>query len=317
MINSWVVSAGERAVRLDAFVRRCLPHLSLREAQRAIHEKLFWVHDRPGKKGDRLFGGDVLSYKGPQRLLAPAPSPRWDLQAPLRYEDEYVLVVDKPAGMPTHGFSGREEHSLANFLAAIRPSLCGVGKSPWEPGLVHRLDRDTSGLVLVAKDQLSFDNLRSQFRRGLVRKKYWALVWGRVKREQVLDYALTHDPRDRKKMTAVEQERGRTIRAKRWPALTRLRVLGASRGFTFLEVEIATGVTHQIRVHLKALGYPLVGDSLYGEDRPDFLALGRQFLHAYYLGFRHPKSGLDVTVTSLLPRDLKRVLDHLGMKHRI
>ena len=290
-----------------------MPHLSLREAQKAIDERAFWVNERPGRKGDRLFAGDVLSFKGPQHLLAPAPPPGWDLKVPLLYEDESVLVVDKPAGIATHGFSGRERDSLANFLAAIRPALCSVGKSRWEPGLVHRLDRDTSGLVLVAKDQESFDNLRSQFRRGLIKKKYWALVWGKVKREETLAYPLIHDPRDRKRMRAVLRRKEKSTHGKSWKALTRLEVVASSQGFTLLEVGIDTGVTHQIRAHLEAFGYPLVGDPLYGGSRIDPFSLGRQFLHACCLGFRHPKSGEEMIVESPLPEELRRVLDRLEM----
>lgn len=313
-MNSWIVPASQRAIRLDAFVRRCLPHLSLREAQRAIDERVFWVHERPGRKGDRLFGGDVISFKGPQHLLAPTPLPGWDLQVPIRYEDDFVMVVDKPAGMATHGFSGRERKSLANFLTAIRPSLARVGKSPWEPGLVHRLDRDTSGLVLVAKEQESFENLRGQFRRGLIKKKYWALVWGKVKSEQVLAYPLIRDPSDRKKMRVVKDETGERIQARRWKASTQIKVVVCARTFSFLEVEIDTGVTHQIRVHLEAFGYPLVGDPLYGGSRPDPFSLGRQFLHAYCLGFHHPKTGEELIVESPLPEELRRVLDGLKLK---
>lgn len=314
LMRSWTVPPGEAAIRLDAFVRRCLPHLSLRQAHRAIAERAFWVNDRPGKKGDKLSGGDRLSYRGPQYLLAPAPLPGSDLAVPLLYEDEFVLVVDKPAGMATHGFSGRERHSLANFLAAARPSLCGVGKSRWEPGLVHRLDRDTSGLVLVAKDQDSFDNLRSQFRRGSIEKKYWALVWGKVARGEILDYPLIHDSKDRKRMRAIKKEGAKKVRAKKWRALTRLKVAGYSQGFTLLEVGIDTGVTHQIRAHLEAFGHALVGDPLYGKNRPDPFALGRQFLHAYYLGFRHPMSDQEVVIKSPLPGELKRVLEDLGIR---
>lgn len=312
--NSWIVPPGEQAIRLDAFVRRCLPHLSLREARRMIEEKLFWVDDQPAKKGDRFSAGAVLSYRGPLGLLARAPLPEGHLHVPIVYEDECALVVDKPAGMATHGFSGRERKSLANFLAAARPALRGVGASRWEPGLVHRLDRDTSGLVLVAKDQDSFEELRSQFRKGLVRKRYWALVWGRIKGERVLDYPLAHDPGNRKKMVAVKAGRRRPSGSREWPASTRLKAVASSQGLTLLEIDISTGVTHQIRAHLETLGYPLVGDPLYGGNRPDPFALRRQFLHAYYLGFRHPRSGLDIVATSALPEDLAKVLDRLGIR---
>lgn len=313
MIKSWTVPARQRAIRLDAFVRRCLPHLSLREVRRAIDERAFWVNDRPGKKGDRLFSGDILTLRGSQHLLAPGPLPGWDLKVPVLYEDGFVLVVDKPAGMATHGFSGRETDTLANFLAAVRPSLCGVGRSQWEPGLVHRLDQGTSGIVLVAKDQGSFENLRSQFHLGLIDKRYWALVWGRTNRKGTVAYPLTHAPRDRRKMIAIMEEVGKRNRRRRWKASTRFRTLSYSQGFSLLQVEMNTGVTHQIRVHLGAIGHPLVGDSLYGKSQPDPFRLGHHFLHAFYLRFCHPKSGQNVVFESALPGDLRKCLNRLGM----
>ena len=222
-----------------------------------------------------------------------------------------MLALDKPAGMATHGFSGRETSSLANFLAAQRPSLRGVGRSRWEPGLVNRLDRGTSGLVLVAKDQLSFDELRSQFRQGLVRKKYWALVWGKTKREGRIDLPLMHDPRDRKKMKTITAAKRRGRLPRSWDATTRFRLRGYSQGFSLLEVEIETGVSHQLRAHLEAAGHPLVGYPLYGSGRSDPFGLGRQFLHACYLGFRHPGDGREVVVESPLPEELRQVVDRL------
>jgi 23S rRNA pseudouridine1911/1915/1917 synthase len=314
VINSWTVPPEKAAIRLDAFVRRCLPHLSAREAQRAIAERAFWVNGRPGKKGVRLFAGDVVFYKGAPHLLAPAPPPAPELPIRVLYEDDCVVVVDKPAGLPTHGFSGRERRSLANFLIAAHPALAAVGTSRWEPGLLHRLDRGTSGLVLAAKDQDSFEALRLQFRKGLVEKKYWALVWGKVTRERLLSYPLAHDPRNRKKMITLKRGRGKTIGEKMWPASTRLKALASAQRFTLLDVDISTGVTHQIRAHLQAFGHPLVGDPLYGGDRPCPFGLRRQFLHAYCLRFRQPRSGKEVVVKSPLPGELRRVLEHLGIK---
>jgi len=313
-ICRWVVPAGEEPIRLDAFVRRSLPHLSLREAQRAILEEAFWVNGRPGKKGDRLFAGDILSLRGARHWLASAPLPRPDLHVVIRYEDESILVLDKPAEMATHGFSGRETNSLANFLAAQRPSLSGVGRSRWEPGLVNRLDQGTSGLVLVAKDQASFDDLRLQLRRGLIRKRYWALVWGKTKGEGRIDFPLMHDPRNRKRMKAITAAERRERAVRSWNAATRFRLRGYSQGFSLLEVEIETGMTHQIRAHLEAAGHPLVGDPLYGSGRSDPFGLERQFLHACYLGFRHPKDGREVAVESPLPEELRQVVDRLKIK---
>jgi 23S rRNA pseudouridine1911/1915/1917 synthase len=215
--------------------------------------------------------------------------------------------------MPTHGFSGRETASVANFLAAARPALRGVGTSRWEPGLVNRLDRGTSGLVLAAKDQDAFDDLRSQSRRGLMKKKYWALVWGRTAERGTIDAPLIHDARDRKKMTTRVGAEKRARAPRSWSAATRFRRRGFASDFTLVEVEIERGVTHQIRVHLQAAGHPLVGDPLYGAGPPDPFGLGRQFLHAGYLEFRHPKGGRKVTVESPLPEDLTRVLQTLGI----
>ncbi|HEY3303186.1 MAG TPA: RluA family pseudouridine synthase [Candidatus Binatia bacterium] len=313
---SWTVPAGDASIRLDAFVRRCLPHLSLREAQRAIGEGSFWIGDRRGKKGDRLDAGDLVRFRGAGHWLAPAPLPRPDLGVIIRYEDDSVLALDKPAGMATHGFSGREKASLANFLAAARPALRGVGRSRWEPGLVNRLDRGTSGLVLAAKNQDSFEDLRSQSRRGLMKKKYWALVWGKTEDRGEIDLPLVRDPGDRKKMTTLDQAKRREHAPRSWSAATRFRRRGSAQGASLLEVAIERGVTHQIRVHLRAAGHPIVGDPLYGAGRPDPFGLERQFLHACRLEFRHPKGGRKMVVESPLPEDLKKVLERLGIKLR-
>ena len=309
---SWVVPPELRAIRLDAFVRRCLPHLSQREAHRAIEEGAFWIGARRGRKGDRLAGGERLIFRGAEYWLSAAPSPQSDLDLVIRYEDDSLLVVDKPAGIPTHGFSGRETHSVANFLAAARPNLHGIGRSPWEPGLINRLDRGTSGLVLAAKNQAAFDTLRAESERGAIKKKYWALVWGVSEETGTISIPLGHDAKDRTKMAALRTA-GRNASSRHWPATTRFRRRLSAQGFSLLEVEIDRGVTHQIRVHLQTAGYPIVGDPLYGGGRIDRFALGRQFLHAWRIEFRHPRGGRALAVESPLPDDLKGVLAELGM----
>lgn len=311
--RSWTVASDQEGIRLDAFVRRCLPHLSLREARRAIDEGAFWIHERQGRKGDRLFSGSLLILRGYSHLLAESPVPAGDLNVPILYEDECLLALDKPAGMATHGFSGRKTKTLANFLAALRPSLVGVGASRWEVGLVHRLDQETSGIVLAAKDQDAYLDLRTQFRRGTLRKWYWALVWGKTRKDGVIDAALMHDPKDRRKMRPYVEAETKSRQGKTWKAWTRFQTLGYSRGFSLLRVEMGTGVTHQIRVHLAASGYPLVGDSLYGQDRTRLLPLGRHFLHAYHLGFYHPKSGEEMALESPLPVELTEILKFLSL----
>lgn len=308
--QTWIVPADQTEIRLDAFVRRCLPHLSRREVEKAIRSGAFWVNGRPGKKGEELFTGDLVALKGPKSWLSPRPLPESRAAVPIVYEDPFLLVVDKPAGMATHGFSARSTGTLANFLTAMRPDLCNVGKSRWEPGLVHRLDRETSGLMMVAKRPDVFANLRRQFRRGEVRKKYWALVRGAAEKEGVVSYPLAHDPQDRRKMKALLTS-SRRATSKNWRAITSYRNLATSQDFSLLEVEMTTGVTHQIRVHLSALGHPIAGDALYGGGRADNLGLQRHFLHAFFLGFRHPEDARNMTLETVLPGDLRDALRRL------
>ena len=312
--RSWEVPPDAEGHRVDTFVRRCLPHLSLREARRAIEEGAIWVDDRPARKGDRILRGSVLSLRGFPHLLAAGPIPAADLEVAILYEDECLLALDKPAGIATHGFSGRQTHTVANFLAAIRPSLVGVGMNRWEVGLVHRLDRDTSGIVLVAKDQDAFDHLRAQFRRRAVRKYYWALVWGKTEDERAIAAPLMRDPRDRRKMKPFAEARKRGRTARMWRAWTRFERVACAGGYSLLRVQIGTGVTHQIRVHLSSIGHPLVGDSLYGEGGGEPFGIERLFLHACSLTFHHPREDREITLSCPLPLELKQILRRLEIQ---
>jgi 23S rRNA pseudouridine1911/1915/1917 synthase len=313
-ITSWAVPDAEGKTRLDSFVRHRLPHLSLREVRRALLEEMFRVNGRTAKKGDTVSSGDIVAFTGHPDVLALYPIPQADIQVPIHYEDEAILILDKPAGIPTHGFSGRDKDTLANFLVAIRPSLSDVGNNRWEPGIVHRLDKDTSGLVLIAKNQSAFENLRLQFRKGLVRKRYWALVFGKTKSQGEMAYALVHDSADRRKMRVVMGKEGNESRKRKWRAVTRYQRVAHENGFSLLRVEIETGVTHQIRAHLQSVGHPVVGDALYGNDQFDPFGLGRQFLHAFYLGFRHPQTGKEMAIEVNLPEGLRQVLRRLSIE---
>jgi 23S rRNA pseudouridine1911/1915/1917 synthase len=310
MTRSWIVPNERAPVRLDAFARRCLPHLSRREVESAIHDKLFRINERAGEKGDRLLVGDRVTFEGPEYWLLTTPVPQAQLRVPIVYEDASVLVVDKPAGMATHGFSGRDVDTLTNFLAAQCPDLVNIGKSPWEPGLVHRLDRETSGLVLVAKTQAAFEDLRLQFRRRQVKKTYLAMVWGIAEAEGSVTYPIAHDSYDKKRMRVIDSS-VRFKSHKSWKALTRFRKLYDTGRFSLLEIEMETGVTHQIRVHLAAIGHPIVGDSLYGEAGQESFDLKRHFLHACRLEFLHPRDRRIVKIESELPVELERVLRRL------
>jgi 23S rRNA pseudouridine1911/1915/1917 synthase len=311
MTRSWRVPNGHAETRLDVFVRHCLPHLSRRAVENAISCKLFRINTKVGEKGDKLFPGDQVTFRGAEHWLLTAPVSQSQLRVPIVYEDDAVLVVDKPAGMATHGFSGRDQDTLANFLAAERSDLSMIGKSRWEPGLVHRLDRETSGLVLVAKTQAAFDDLRLQFHRRQIKKKYWALVWGIPDAQGSVVYPIAHDSRDKRRMRAITHVSPRSKKPKSWTALTRFRKLWDVDGLSLLEIEMETGVTHQIRVHLAATGHPIVGDILYGENDRGKLSLERHFLHAYYLEFFHPRDRRVVKIESDLPLELKDVLGRL------
>jgi 23S rRNA pseudouridine1911/1915/1917 synthase len=309
--TTWTVAVDAAEDRLDGFIRRRLPTLSRKSVESAIAAGLFRVNGRRRNKGDKIRSGDIVSFTGPKTWLAEKPLPLPGLRVTILYEDSHLLVVDKPAGMDTHGFSGRHVNTVANFLAAERPEVLGVGKSRWEPGLVHRLDRDTSGVVLVAKTQSAFEALRGQFRRREIRKHYWALVCGITPSRGSISYPIAHNRGDKRRMRVIVRSRAISKQEKIWPARTRYRRLLAHARFSLLQIEMRTGVMHQIRVHLAAIGHPIVGDAIYGVTGADRIGLKRHFLHAYRLEFEHPVEQREIAVESPLPSELAGVLDSL------
>lgn len=308
----WLAPESVTVMRLDGFLRQCLPHLSRQEVHRAIADNLFLLNGHVARKGDRVGPGDRLAFVGPMDLLAESPPAAPQLKIPILYEDDSMLAVDKPAGVATHGFSGRDGATLANFLAAHRPEVLNIGKSRWEPGLVHRLDIETSGVVVIAKTQAAFESLREQFRHREVKKIYIALVWGRPLDHGTIDLALAHDSGDRRRMVVVRQPE-RSPDRRIWRAITHYRVVASARGTSLLELEMKTGVTHQIRVHLTANGYPIVGDALYGADYSETFGLARHFLHARSLTLRHPETGKLLNIEAGLAGELREVLQRIGL----
>lgn len=246
-----------------------------------------------------------------------APLPQ-AMELVIPYEDEHLLVIDKPAGLVVHPAPGNPDRTLVNaLLAHCGDSLAGIGGVK-RPGIVHRLDKDTSGLMVVAKDELAQARLSADFAARRVTRAYQAVVWGVPQpREGEIIGRIGRSPRDRKKM-AVLREGGK-------PAVTRYRVLRAFKDAAALvECRLATGRTHQIRVHLTERGHPLIGDRTYGnarsvgrlrsiprETRERLAAFPRQALHAVLIGFRHPASGEYVEFTSYLPRDMRELLELL------
>jgi 23S rRNA pseudouridine1911/1915/1917 synthase len=298
-------SAGQR---LDRFLASVLGTHSRSQIQRLIEEGRVQVGGRTGKSNQAVKPGQAVTIDVPEpspALLEPEPLP-----LSIVYEDTDLVVVDKPAGMVVHPAAGHAGGTLVNALLHHITDLSGVGGER-RPGIVHRLDRGTSGLMVVAKHDSSHDELARQFHDREVEKEYVALVWGTVHAGRRIDAPIGRDPVDRKKMSA----RARRSRA----AVTR--IAGAEhfgRALTLARVAIHTGRTHQIRVHLSAIGHPVVGDSLYGGvhrrvpgDLRAVSRIDRPFLHAARLAFKHPADSRRLDFTSELPDDLQRVLDEL------
>ena len=266
------------------------------------------VAGRTAKSNQAVKAGQVVTLEIPEPVASLIEAE--NLPLPIVYDDPDLVVVDKPAGMVVHPAAGHSGGTLVNALLHHVHDLSGIGGEQ-RPGIVHRLDRGTSGLMVVAKHDASHDELARQFHDREVEKEYLALVWGTVQAGRRIDAPIGRDPADRKKMSA----RARRSRE----AVTR--IVGAEhfgRVLTLAQVAIQTGRTHQIRVHLSAIGHPIVGDSVYGGvhrrvagDVRAVMRLDRPFLHAARLAFSHPTDGRRLEFTSELPDDLQRVLDDL------
>ena len=295
-VYSFVVD--KQGVRLDRYVSEQCPELSRTYAQRLIADGYITVNDRQAKPSLKLGVGDRL------RVVIPptAPSPLSPEAIPLNiiYEDDDLLVIDKPAGLAVHPAPGHPGHTLVNAILSHFPRLADVSDS-LRPGVVHRLDKDTSGVMLVAKNRTAQQNLSDQFKAHSVGKAYLVLVKGQLTPEQgVIEAPMGRDPRNRKRMAVVTEGR---------EARTEYRVIRYIGNYTLLEVMPETGRTHQIRVHLSAIGYPVVGDKVYGVKSPH---LSRQFVHASRLGFKLPSTGEYVEFTSELPPDLEQALKDIA-----
>ncbi|MFC1974624.1 RluA family pseudouridine synthase [Chloroflexota bacterium] len=290
--------ADRPGARLDKSVGERYPELSRTYAQRLIADGCITVNGRVAKAGLKLNIGDKVDI-----VIPPTPpSPLSPEAIPLNiiYEDDDLLVIDKPAGLTVHPAPGHPGHTLVNAVLSHFPHLADIGDS-LRPGIVHRLDKDTSGVMLVAKNRMAQANLADQFKSHSVVKAYLVLVKGHLTPERgIIEAEIGRDPRNRKRMAVVT--RGREAR-------TEYQVIKYIGDYTLLEVSMATGRTHQIRVHLSAIGYPVVGDATYGVKST---YLSRQFLHACRLGFKLPSTGEYVEFKSELPPDLEQALKDIA-----
>jgi 23S rRNA pseudouridine1911/1915/1917 synthase len=304
-----IVEPEHDGARLDNFLTALLPDLSRSQVQRLIKEGR--VHG-PGaatglRSSNAVRAGQTYAIEIPPPVAAtPAPE-----ELPLRivFEDPDLVVLDKPAGMVVHPAAGHSSGTLVNALLHHIKDLSGIG-GELRPGIVHRLDRGTSGLMVVAKNDRAHQELTRQFADREVEKEYVALVWGVVQAGRRIDAAIGRDPEHRQKMST----RARRARS----AVTRVTFAKHLKGVSLLRVAIATGRTHQIRVHLSAIGHPIVGDATYGgvhrrvpHNLRAVMRLERPFLHSARLAFTHPADGRRVEFDSPLPLDLEAVLDDI------
>jgi 23S rRNA pseudouridine1911/1915/1917 synthase len=310
-VRTFQIASDEAGLRLDAYLASQINGWSRARLQRLIEEEDVLVNGKPAKPSYKLRENDQLEVE----LSAPAttsfiPEP---IPIDIVFEDETLVVVNKPAGLVVHPAAGLQSGTLANALAYHFQQLPDSGAGV-RPGIVHRLDRDTSGLLVVAKTEAALEHLSDQFRDRTVFKSYVALVHGRVSAESgTIDQPLARDLSNRTRMAVVRGGRS---------ALSLFRVRQRFDRFTLLDVELKTGRTHQIRVHLAWLRHPVVGDETYGGGRDNTIQdgrlrahvrnLGRHFLHAERLAFTHPETGERVEFNSPLPPELTTLLTELA-----
>jgi len=306
-LHHLTVEADQDGVRLDHFLTTSLPDQSRSHVQRLIKDGRVTGPAASLRSSTAVRAGQVYQVDIPGPTAA-TPEPE---AIPLRivYEDEHLVVLDKPAGMVVHPAAGHSGGTLVNALLHHVKDLSGIG-GELRPGIVHRLDRGTSGLMVVAKSDAAHQELSRQFSDREVDKEYIALVWGVVQSGKRIDAPIGRDPGDRQKMST------RARRARN--AVTRVTAARHFKGVSLLKVAIATGRTHQIRVHLSAIGHPIVGDGTYGGVHRRTAAnlrsvqrLERPFLHSARLAFTHPGDGRRVEFDSPLPLDLQAVLDEI------
>ncbi len=304
--------------RLDTAVASRFPDTSRSIISRLIREGMIRVDGRISKPGQRAAEGSRVTgtIPGPEseypRMLLPEPLP-----LNILFEDDFCLVLNKPPGIVVHPSPGHYGRTLANALIFHRPELKGVGYGPDRPGIIHRLDKDTSGVLLAAKTSPAFSDISSQFKARCVEKTYLGLVYGSPEQDSgEIDSPIGRHREHRKKMSAVSFSKAR-------PAETHWRVIGRYGRLSLLQYTIKTGRTHQIRVHSASISCPIAGDSLYGIKKPEkFLkdskrllriirGINRQMLHAWRIRFTHPETGSEMIVEAPLAEDMKSVIKEL------
>jgi 23S rRNA pseudouridine1911/1915/1917 synthase len=297
-----LIFTGEEKIRIDLYLTQQEICPSRSQIRNLIAQGKIKVNGNPVKPSYILKNGDVIDLSLPENKELEIEAEAIPLD--IIYEDEYLVVVNKPADMIVHPAGKIRSGTLVNaLLFHCRDSLSGIG-GVIRPGIVHRLDKNTSGLMMVAKNDFAHLDLSRQIKDHQVTKKYLTLVHGSLKDDSgIIDAPIGRSLKNRKKMTV-------TVEGKSREAITRFKVLKRFSGYTLVEATLRTGRTHQIRVHLAFIGHPIVGDQLYGRKRRG-LSINRQALHSYVLGFVHPSSKKYMEFSAPLPRDMQKLIDCL------
>jgi 23S rRNA pseudouridine1911/1915/1917 synthase len=299
-----ILEAGADGVRIDSFLASAGIGLSRNAAQRLLEAGLVLLRGKPVRKNYRVSAGEAFTVTLPD--IAPAEAVAQEIPLDVVYEDEDVIVVNKPAGLVVHPAPGHPDGTLVNaLLAHCGDSLSGIG-GKLRPGIVHRIDRDTSGLILAAKNDEAHRSLASQLKKHTLGRIYEALVRGTFREDTgTIDLPIGRHPTERKKM-AAGLKNGR-------PAVTHWTVLERYPGCSLVQCRLETGRTHQIRVHMAKTGHPLIGDTVYGDPKP-VPGLTGQCLHAAALHFIHPRTGQPISLACPRPPDFEALLEKLRRK---
>ena len=283
--------------RIDKVLTILEPEITRSQLKNLINDGHVTVNGQPVKPKYKVQAGDKISLVKPEpQSLELTPE---NIPLDIVYEDDDVIVVNKPQGMVVHPAPGHPNHTLVNALLYHSPLSTINGT--FRPGIVHRIDKDTSGLLMVAKNDLAHQSLAEQLRNKTNKREYLALVYGQIKEDEgTIDAPLGRNPQDRKKQAVVKGGRH---------AVTHFKVMKRYDNFTLVKCILETGRTHQIRVHMKYIGHPLVGDPLYGPRK--VIGKDGQFLHAALLGFKHPRTGKELVFEAPLPENFQKMLDKL------
>ncbi len=298
----FVVGEEDGDIRIDKYLSGCCEDMSRSFLQKLLKEGSVLVDEKPVKSSYKVDGGDVVTLDVPEAVEPEILAEPMELE--ILYEDEDVVLVNKPKGMVVHPGAGHLTGTLVNGLMYhCRGQLSGIN-GILRPGIVHRIDMDTTGILVVCKNDQAHKSIAAKLKEHSITRRYWAIVHGRIDEEEItVDAPIGRHPTERKKMS-IHARNGK-------PAITHITVIKQFKGYAYVECRLETGRTHQIRVHMASIGHPLLGDRVYGPDKCPFPQLRGQTLHAGILGFVHPRTGQYMEFNAPLPEYFRHLLDKL------